>query len=265
MAGSPEPHTVQSVDRAAIILGLLREESALTISEIARRLDVHRSTALRILATLESHDLVEQESARGAYRLGFGLLRMANAVTARIDLTRDAQSCCDAAAAELSETVNVAILDQLAAVTITQTAGERIVGVARQYVGQRGPLHATSTGKVLLAHADPALQRRVLGTPLEAFTAATITDHAVLAAELETIAQRGWASAAAEWEDGINALAVPVRAADGRVAAALSTTAPSFRLPESAFADRVAVLYAARDRLEARMGVVSTSRRVAPT
>lgn len=248
---------VQSVDRAAQILEILRECPSMTISDIARRLGVHRSTAFRLLATLEAHDLVEQESARGAYRLGFGLLRMANAVSGRIDLTRDAQATCEDVAAQLNETVNVAILDQSAAVTITQTVGDRMIGVARQYVGQRTPLHASSTGKVLLAHADPAEQRRILAGSLEPFTASTITDAAALAGELEEVLDRGWASAVAEWEEGINALAVPVRGLGGEAVAALSTTAPAFRLPVSSFADRVAVLREAADRLEARLGVVS--------
>lgn len=250
-----EVTAVQSVDRAAQILDLLRQHSSLSISDVARRLGVHRSTAFRLLVTLEGHDLVEQEAARGAYRLGFGLMRLANAVTGRIDLTRDAQSCCEATAATLNETVNVAILDAGQAVTITQTEGERMIGVARQYVGQRSPLHASSTGKILLAHADPSEQRRVLSGPLESFTASTIIEPSVLANELEAVLTRGWASAVAEWEEGINALAVPVRNPTGAVVAALSTTAPGFRLPESAFADHVEVLKASAADLEARLGV----------
>lgn len=248
---------VQSVDRAAQILHLLRVESPLSVSEISRRLAVHRSTASRLMATLESHDLVEQEGQRGAYRLGFGLLRLASAVSARVDLSRDAQVCCDAAAALLNETVNVAILDAGYAVTITQTVGQRMVGVARQYVGQRVPLHATSTGKVLLAHSPSTEQRRVMAAPLETFTAATISSPEMLAAELNAVRQRGWASAVAEWEEGINALAVPVRGPQGAVVAAFSTTAPAFRLPESAFAEHVALLREAAEQLEHRLGFLA--------
>ncbi|WP_147105961.1 IclR family transcriptional regulator [Nesterenkonia populi] len=237
-----EGGTVQSVDRAAKILELLRRESGLTISEIARRLQVHRSTAFRLLATLEEHDLVEQEQVRGGFRLGFGVLRMAGAVTGRIDLARDAQQCCDAAAEELNETVNAAILDAGAAMTITQTEGKRMIGVAQQYVGQRGPLHATSTGKVLLAHGDPAEQRRVIGSALTAYTASTVVETAGLEAELEKVLERGWASAVAEWEEGINAVAVPIQDAVGQTVAALSVTAPAFRLPESSFEAHVGVL-----------------------
>lgn len=234
--------TVQSVDRAAQILELLRREPGSTISEIARRLGVHRSTAFRLLATLEAHDLVEQERARGGYRLGFGLLRMAAAVTGRIDLARDAQHCCDAVADQLNETVNVSIMDAGAAMTVTQTEGTQMIGVAQQYVGQRGPLHATSTGKVLLAHAEPAVQRQILSSPLTAYTASTIVDPARLASELEKVLERGWASAVAEWEEGINAVAVPIHGGAGQVVAALSVTAPAFRLSESGFEEHAEIL-----------------------
>lgn len=199
---SEAPNPVQSVDRAAQILEMLSDESQLTISEISRRLQVHRSTAFRLLGTLEHHDLVEQDGSRGAYRLGFALLRMANSVTQRLDFSREAQACCDALAQELSETVNLAILDAGYAVTITQTVGDRMVGVARQYVGQRGPLHATSTGKMLLAHAGEPELERLVSRGLESFTGMTISDPEVLRAELEAIRGRGWSSAVAEWRRG---------------------------------------------------------------
>lgn len=246
---SEAPNPVQSVDRAAQILEMLSDEPQLTISEISRRLQVHRSTAFRLLGTLEHHDLVEQDGSRGAYRLGFALLRMANSVTQRLDFSREAQACCDALAQELSETVNLAILDAGYAVTITQTVGDRMVGVARQYVGQRGPLHATSTGKMLLAHAGEPELERLVSRGLESFTGMTISDPEVLRAELEAIRGRGWSSAVAEWEEGINALAVPVRDAAGEVIAALSTTAPAFRLPESRFAELAEVLRGQADSL----------------
>lgn len=245
---------VQSVERAIQILELLREEPSLSMSEISRRLEVHRSTVFRVLGTLEAHDLVEQESARGSYRLGFGILRLASAVTDQIDFSRDAQGSCDALAERLNETVNAAILDEGYAVTITQAQGDQMVGVTRQYVGQRGPLHATSTGKMLLAHAREEEFDRLISRGLESFTGMTMTDPDVLATELETVRRRGWASAVAEWERGINALAVPVRGSDGEVVAALSTTAPSFRLPESHFAEVAEILAEEAARLEARLG-----------
>lgn len=249
-----EPGLVQSVDRAAHILELLSEQPAMGVSEVSRELGVHRSTAFRLLATLEARNLVEQVDVRGDYRLGLGVLRMAGALTARSDLTRDAQACCEEMAGRLNETMNVSIFDADAAVTITQASGDQMIGVARQYVGQRVPLHATSTGKLLLAHAGLSEQQRVLTAPLERFTASTIVEPAQLAAELDRVRERGWATAVAEWEEGTNAVAVPVRGAGGAVIAALSVTAPSYRLPESGFEDVVAALREGADDLGARSG-----------
>lgn len=253
----PESAIVQSVDRAAQILEMLAENGLMGVSDISRRIGVHRSTAFRLLATLEARNLVEQEEHRGMYRLGLGVLRLAGSVNSRIDLVRDAQACCDLMASRLNETTNVAILDDGAAVNITQAMGRQLIAVLRQYVGQRTPLNATSTGKVLLAHAAPAVVDAALAAPLERFTPATITDPAVLRAELDRVRAQGWAAADEEWESGTNAVAVPVHGSEGRVVAAMSVTAPSFRMPSSSFAQHADVLREGAADLGRRLGNIA--------
>ncbi|MCM3615696.1 IclR family transcriptional regulator [Microbacterium enclense] len=248
---------VQSVDRAIQILEMLSDASTLGVSEISRRLGVHRSTAFRLLATLEARNLVEQEERRGEYQLGFGVLRLAGRITARMDIVKDAQQVCDELTAELNETSNVAIFDAGAAVNVTQATGTRLVSVTRQYVGQRTPLHATSTGKVLLAYAPAATLRQALSQPLEKCTENTLTAPAALEDHLTLVRDRGWAAAMEEWEYDTNALAVPVFGQDGGVVAALSITAPSFRMPESVFPDLVGVLLRHSRQLGARLGAVA--------
>lgn len=249
--------TVQSVDRALQILRLLTDSPTLSGSEVSRHLGVHRSTAFRLLATLEAHDFVEQESQRGEYRLGLGVLRLAGPVTQRVDLARDAQVVCDEVAAVFHETSNVAILVDRAAVNITQTMSSQLVAVRRQYVGQRTPLHATSTGKVLLAHAPATLRETVVAGPLDRFTGASITDPHLLRAELEAVRERGWAAAAAEWEPDACAVAVAVRGAGGDVVAALSVTAPTFRMPSETFQEVAERLRPLADELSRRLGHVA--------
>ncbi|MCI9887978.1 IclR family transcriptional regulator [Micrococcales bacterium 31B] len=248
------PQTVQSVDRAVQILDLLAAHDALGVSEISRELGVHRSTAFRLLSTLESRNLVQQEEHRGTYSLGFGLLKFAGAVSGRVDLVRQAQSACDAVTAELDETSNVAILSDGAAVNIAQATGARLVSVRRQYVGQRTPLHATSTGKVLLAHASPQALADALGAGLARFTNRTITAGPDLHAALESARAEGWAAAVEEWEDDTNAVAVPVWGSGGACVAALSVTAPSFRMTSDSFPDLVVTLRRHATDLGARLG-----------
>ena len=99
------PATVQSVDRALSILELLARDGEAGVTEIANELKVHKSTAFRLLATLEAHRLVEQDGDRGRYRLGVGNLRLAGATTARLDLVTEARPVCRQLAADTGETV----------------------------------------------------------------------------------------------------------------------------------------------------------------
>src|SRR6476659_2397871 len=88
---SEAPASVQSVDRALTILGILARLGEAGVTEVAAELGVHKSTAFRLLATLEAHRLVDQDGERGRYRLGVGNLRLARATTARLDLVQKAR------------------------------------------------------------------------------------------------------------------------------------------------------------------------------
>lgn len=248
--------TVQSVSRAIHILDLLADQESLGVTEISKSLGVHRSTAFRLLATLEAHNYVEQESHRGTYRLSFGVLRLSGQVGARVDIVKEAEVVCNEVVDELNETSNVAIHDEGAAVNICQAMGTRLVSVTRQYVGQRTPLHATSTGKILLAFS-PRQNDMLPSGRLEAFTPHTITNLTVLAKHLEQVRSQGWAGADQEWELDTNAVAVPVRNATGAVIAALSVTAPSFRMTPEEFGPLAEVLQRHAEHLGARLGAVA--------
>lgn len=232
-SGTAESTAVQSVDRALHILELLADTGPMSAVAIARELTVHRSTAFRLLATLEGRRFVAQDGHRGTYSLGSGALRIAGSVVVRMDLAREAQAICDEITAQIGETSNVAILDDGAAVNIAQATGTGPVAVRDQYVGQRTPLHATSSGKILLAFGKGATLEQAV-RDLQRFTDATIVDPGSLREEVARVRVRGWGSALAEWQEHTNAVAVPVFAADGSVVAALSTTAPAFLMtPES--------------------------------
>lgn len=246
------PSTVQAVDRALQILELIADRGPLTASEIARSLGVHRSTAFRLLSTLEARRFVTRQ-ADGDYALGSGAMRIAGSVTTSIDFSREAQAICDEVTRELGETSNVAILVDGDTVNVAQATGTSSVAVRDQFVGQRTPTHATSSGKALLAFAgEDALS--AAARSLRAFSDTTITDPDLLREEMQLVRERGWGSALAEWQEHTNAVAVPVFASDGTVIAALSTTAPAFRMPESALSDLAAQLRRHADELSRRLG-----------
>ncbi|GHF19320.1 IclR family transcriptional regulator [Amycolatopsis deserti] len=243
---------VQSVDRAIAILDILARRGEAGVTEIAQELDVHKSTAFRLVGALEAWQLVEQVSERGKYRLGFGIVRLAGATTARLDLSRESRAVCERLAAELDETVNVAVVDQGQATNIMQVYGSAAV-TARNWIGQRTPLHATSSGKVLLAWAADDERESALAE-LPAFTPNTRTDRAKLAEELAQVRERGWACTVEELEVGLNAVAAPIRAANGDVIAALSVSGPAYRMEPSSYVDIAEKIVAGAEEISFRVG-----------
>jgi DNA-binding IclR family transcriptional regulator len=246
------PAAVQSVDRALSILTLLAARGDLRITEIAGALAVHKSTAFRLVATLERHDLVEQYAERGKYRLGVGVLRLAGASSARLDLVQESRPVSSRLAVELDETINVAVLSGGDALYLDQVAPPSGFQL-HNWVGQRIPLHATSNGKVLLAHV-PAARLDELTAVLRPFTDRTITDRARLWEELETVRRRGYAVAVDELEIGLTAVAAPVTGPNGIVIASLSASGPSYRMPPSRHDDVARRVVAAAEEVSRRLG-----------
>lgn len=244
---------VQSVDRALSVLEMLAAEGEAGVTEVAAELGVHKSTAFRLVATLESRGFVEQLADRGKYRLGFGVVRLAGAAVAQLDIAREGRPICEALAADLEETVNVAILDGDRAVNVTQARGPAALST-HNWVGQGTPLHATSSGKVLLAHAPDAVRKDLLSRGMQSFTPATVTDPEALRQNLDQIVEQGWACTVEEFEVGLSAVAAPVRGADGDVIAALSVSGPAFRMDREDHPRLARRVMAGADELSRRLG-----------
>jgi DNA-binding IclR family transcriptional regulator len=243
---------VQSVDRALTILEVLARVGEAGVTEIAGELGVHKSTAFRLVTTLEAHRLVEQTTDRGRYRLGVGVLRLAGATTARLDLVQEARPVCRQLAADSGETVNIAVLSESSALYLDQIAGSSALQ-PHNWVGQHIPLHATSNGKVLLSGLEDGRFSEVLGT-LSRYTPLTITKKTRLRAELEQVRVRGYAVAVDELEEGLTAVAAPVRNAHGDVIASMSVSGPTFRLPQTRVAEVLPLLLAAAEEVSHRLG-----------
>ncbi|PKW06476.1 transcriptional regulator, IclR family [Streptomyces sp. 1222.5] len=244
---------VQSVDRAVSVLEILARHGEAGVTEIADELDVHKSTAFRLLGVLENRGLVAQAKDRGKYYLGAGVLRLAGAAAVRLDISQEGVPVCREVADELGETVNIAVLDDDAAVNIMQARGTASV-TAQNWLGRRTPLHATSSGKVLLAHMPPTLREGLLARSLPRFTERTVTGATMLRAELEAVVEQGYGLTVEELELGLAAVAAPVRAHDGKVIAAISVSGPVYRLNADRLPEVAKRTVAAGAELSRRMG-----------
>jgi len=221
--------TVQSVDRAISVLEILAHAGEAGVTDIAAQLGVHKSTAFRLVSSLEHRGLVEQHVDRGKYRLGVGILRLAGATTARLDLVQESRALCRELALATGETVNLTVLSDGAALYVDQVAGSSALQ-PHNWVGQRIPLHATSNGKVLLSAMSDAEVAQTVGRSPRTYTERTVPTTAALVRQLAGVRESGYAVAVDELEVGLTAVAAPVRNAAGEVVASVSVSGPTFRL-----------------------------------
>jgi len=205
---------VQSVDRAITVLEFLSRRGWSGVTEVSRELGIHKSTAYRLL--------------------GFGLVALASSVTADLDVARCSRPVCDQLAERTLETVTVAVLEGDDGVIIYQSnSGSSALSVS--WEGQHTPLHATAAGKIFLHYMPEDQRRRLLRRQLRRYTPNTVTSPAALQEELRISSDTGYWHTVEELEDGLNAVAAPIRCANGAVVAAVSVSGPAFRLPEESF------------------------------
>src|SRR5438477_9534107 len=192
---------VRSVERAISILDMLAQGGWRTGADVARELHVHRSTALRLLGTLERHALVERDQRTARYRLGRRLPQLASVVTGEFDLRYVARPVCEQLAAATGETATLDVLVGDVIVPIEQaTASTSVVSV--NWLGRRTPVHCTASGKAILAFGPVAVRERLLAEPMERLTPHTIIDRGELEAQLDEARRLGIARTHEELEVG---------------------------------------------------------------
>jgi DNA-binding IclR family transcriptional regulator len=247
--GAAEARSVsQTVDRALSMLTLLAQHGPSGVTELAHHLGVHKSTASRLMSALEKYRFVEQVGNRGKYRLGFGIVRLAGATAAQLDIAGESRPICVRLASELRGTVSLSVLEGGGVTAIVQEPSTE-----RNWIGLRAPLHATASGKVLLASFGFEELGEALERPRQRFTARTITAPGALLADLNRVRDRGWAATSGELENGLNAVAVPVRGPGSRIAGTLSVSADADDLRPSDFQDIARILGHAADEIRDRL------------
>ena len=222
--------SVQSVDRAVTVMEFLARRGWSGVTEVSRELDIHKSTAYRLLTTLRDRGLVEQDAGTEKYRLGFGMVLLARAVSADLDILRCARPVCERLSERTRETVTIAVLEGDDAVIIHQSLS-RASALNVDWTGRHTPLHATAAGKIFLVYMPQDQLLRILEGPLERFTGHTIVDPASLRDHINEIRDAGYAYTVEELETGLNAVGAPIRSSDGAVVGAVSVSGPAFRLP----------------------------------
>jgi len=220
---------VQSVDRAVLLLRAVADAGsggAATV-ELGDVCGLNRATAWRILSTLESHGLVVSDRSSGHWTLGPGLVDIARSAGSEVVL-RDVHVVLEHVALQTGETAALAVARNGALTYVDEVAPDVIV--AASWSGQPVSLHATSTGKVLLAWSTPEELARLMPRRLKRYTDTTITDRAGLLADLDLTRERGYATCHGEFDVSAWGVSAPVLDRTGRLLAVLSIWGPPPRV-----------------------------------
>ncbi|MCE4943007.1 IclR family transcriptional regulator [Streptomyces albulus] len=215
----------QTVDRALSILPLLAEGPA-DLGRVADRLGVHKSTALRLLRTLHEHGLVYRQPDQ-RYRLGARLFALAQEAVESLDVRDIAHPHLVALNEQCGHTVHLAVYEENEVLYIDKVESRYPVRMYSR-IGKPVAITVAAVAKLLLADL-PEAERRTVAEKLDypRYTSRSTTDAAAFLAELATVREQGWATDLGGHEESINCVGAPIRGADGRVAAAMSVSAPN--------------------------------------
>ncbi len=248
MRNQAPPQGAQAALRAIRLLKLFTSETPeLQLADICELSGLNKTTTHRLLQALYSEELLARNPGTGSYRLGPGLMALGVQALSSNDLRLRARPLLRKLADDTGETATLEIPIDDTMLILDEVTGKHCVGAAGN-VGTRWPIHATSTGKALIAFDQHGPDR--LSELLQSLTSRTITRHETLQKQLGDIRRRGFAETVDELEDGFSAVGAVVRGSMGEVVGAISICGPTQRMSEGRRAQLGATLCQVAERLQ---------------
>jgi DNA-binding IclR family transcriptional regulator len=230
---------IQSIKRAFDILKAISAQPAgASLSEIAARAALPKSTTSRMLSTLAGVGAVEKLGNGEGYRLGDELVALAAGLPHPRSLIAIARPHLQALSQATGETLTLSVPEGDCVRYIDQINSPRALKV-QDWTGDRYPMHAVSDGKLFLAFAGDDEVARYLQQPLQRFTRNTIAGATALRKEVRAIRKKGYAWTNGEYDEDIAGVAAPVFDRDAHVVAAVCLFGPMFRWPKEARAGKL--------------------------
>ena len=248
MRDQAPPQGAQSALRAIRLLKLFTSETPeLQLADVCELSGLNKTTTHRLLQALYSEELLDRNPGTGTYRLGPGLMALGVQALSSNDLRLRARPILRRLADETGETATLEIPIDDTMLILDEVTSKHFVGAVGN-VGTRWPIHATSTGKALIAFEEHGPDR--LGEHLSSLTSRTITRHEALLQQLGEIRRRGFAETVDELEDGFSGVGAVVRGRMGEVLGAISICGPTQRMSDSRRARLGATLCAVAAHLQ---------------
>ncbi|KZS43911.1 IclR family transcriptional regulator [Paenibacillus glucanolyticus] len=224
---------IQSVTRALDILEFLKlNPGGLGVTEIAQKLDVAKSTAHRLLASLEEQDYVQKTGKDSIYSLGLKFIEMAEVVTENLKIVDIARPLIEKLSRDTGEIVHLVMLDGNEVLYIDKVENASTIRIYSQ-IGRRGPLYCTGVGKAILAYLpEDEVDQLLAGITMQPFTEYTLTTPEELKQEFQTIRANAFAYDNEEHERGIRCVAAPIFDHTQKSRYAISITGPITRMSD---------------------------------
>lgn len=226
-------YIIQAVSHALDLLEQFHDEvDELGVTELSKRLKLHKNNVFRLLATLESRNYIEQNRVTENYRLGLKTLELGQTFIKQMGLLRQSRPVLEALVKECNETTYVAILKEAHIVYLDVVETDLTVRVVPR-VGARLPAYCTAAGKVQIAYmTDEELESYLPTKEMKRFTPKTLVDREELKKHLKVIAEQGYAIDDEEMDVGVKCVGAPIRDYTRRIIGAVSISGPSMRFTE---------------------------------
>jgi IclR family acetate operon transcriptional repressor len=248
-----ERDTIAALDRAIMILEAVSQAGGGSLQEIAKGLEQPDGIAMRVLKTLEAREIVERDPSLDIWHVGAGAFRIGSAFLPHANLLERSGPTLEQVLETTGETASLSIKSGNTSICIAQL---ETCAPLRACVptGSRLPIHASATGKVLLAYSDDQSIQSALNDDMEKLTSRTVIDHTELSSVCARIRTQGFAEDDEERVEGVRSVAAPVFGTQGKPLAALAISGPSTRLTDERIIAHRATIVAAATQLSARLG-----------
>ena len=242
VAKTDGPYQLHGLERAVAVLEVLSEsEAPLSLADICRRMNLHKSTAHRALMVLERSALIER-TPENCFRLGLKLYELGNRAVEQMDLRARVYPFFRRLAMDVRETVHLGVLQKTSVVYLDKVEPNRRICMSSK-IGSSNPVYCTSLGKAMLAfQPEETIAKIVSSIRFTRYTPKTISSREKLLEHLETVRRRGYAIDDEEIELGVRCIGAPIFNEDGWAIAAVSISGPTSRVTSknvSAIAQRV--------------------------
>ncbi|PLX95228.1 MAG: IclR family transcriptional regulator [Desulfuromonas sp.] len=249
-------YIIQAVSHALDLLEQFHGDvDELGVTELSKRLKLHKNNVFRLLATLESRGYIEQNRATENYRLGLKSLELGQTFIKQMGLLRQAKPILERMVKECNETSYVAIFKEGYIVYLDVVETDLTVRVVSR-VGSRLPAYCTAAGKVHLAYmTDEEVDAALVGRELKQHTPTTLASVASLKAELKQVVEKGYAIDNEELDPGVRCVAAPIRDYTRRIVGAVSISGPAMRFSDERIEQElVPLITQASEDLSTRLG-----------